>query len=108
MLAAAFADQPSSSSALIHSRWLRGMRQVRNRRGAAKRAREAVGELVGGPGVQVPLGGRDVRVAHGGLHARQVDPTGDEQRTVGVPQIVEARRRRAEGSSRRPKRLANT
>ena len=42
--------------------------------------------------MQVALGRREVGVAHRGLDARQVDPAGDEQRAIGVPEVVEAQR----------------
>lgn len=42
--------------------------------------------------MQVALRGGDVRVAHGRPHAREVDAAGDEERAVGVPQVVEAQR----------------
>src|SRR5207248_3944722 len=56
---------------------------------AFERAAEAVGELAGRPLVQVTLGGGEPRVAHRRLHARQIDAAGNEQRAVGMPEVVE-------------------
>ncbi len=53
---------------------------------------EPVGQLARRPGGQIPLRGRDPRVSHRGLHAREINAARDEQRAVGVAKVVEPQR----------------
>jgi len=48
-------------------------------------------------GVEVPAGGRELRVAHGVLDAHEVDPAGDEQRSEGVAEVMPAERAQSGG-----------
>jgi hypothetical protein len=42
--------------------------------------------------MQVALSRRDAGVTHGGLHGREVEAAGDQQRAIRMAEIVEAQR----------------
>lgn len=65
--------------------WLNHMGRLRR----GQRLSKAIGHLARGARVEIALGRRDPGVTHRRLDGRQIDATGDEERAVGVAEIVE-------------------
>ena len=76
---------PSSGSLMARAEPSRDRLGDRRSFCSSQRAGEPVGELACRARVQVALGRRDPRVAHGSLDGRQVDAAGHEEGAVGVP-----------------------